>query len=298
MVQLKPFIKWAGGKSQLLTQIKPFYPKDFGTKIYKYAEPFIGGGAILLDIIANYDLKEVLINDVNSELVNLYNTIKTDVEGLIAMLSVFRDEYSVLPHNEAKKEYYYSKRQRFNDLKIDNVLTTETSALFVFINKTCFNGLYRVNAKGLFNVPFNNAKNPSILDAENLRSISQRLQNVVITNGDYKSTEAFIDANTFVYFDPPYRPLTESASFTSYSENGFGDKEQVELAEYVKLLSSKGAKFVLSNSDPKNTNPDDNFFDDLYKDFSIHRISASRFINSKASGRGKINELLITNIGD
>lgn len=292
MVQIKPFIKWAGGKSQLLPEIRPYYP----SRIKKYAEPFIGGGAVLLDVLETFDVEQAVINDVNPELTNLYSTIKNDVENLIDTLKAYRDEYSAMSDNNQKKDYYLAKRTRFNELIATKTLTTETAALFIFINKTCFNGLYRVNAKGLFNVPFNGAKNPTLFDEENLRQISQKLCNVTITNGDYKMTENFIDGDTFVYLDPPYRPLTVSASFTSYSENGFNDNDQIELSHYARKLAGKGAKVLLSNSDPKNTNENDNFFDDLYSDFYIHRISATRMINSKASGRGKINELLITNI--
>lgn len=292
MVQIKPFIKWAGGKSQLLPEIRPYYP----SRIKKYAEPFIGGGAVLLDVLETFDVEQAVINDVNPELTNLYSTIKNDVENLIDTLKAYRDEYSAISDNNQKKDYYLDKRTRFNELIATKTLSTETAALFIFINKTCFNGLYRVNAKGLFNVPFNGAKNPALFDEENLRQISRKLRNVTITNGDYKTTENFIDEDTFVYLDPPYRPLTVSASFTSYSEKGFDDNDQIELSHYARKLAGKGAKVLLSNSDPKNTNENDNFFDDLYSDFYIHRISATRMINSKASGRGKINELLITNI--
>ena len=168
--------------------------------------------------------------------------------------------------------------------------------MFIFLNKTCFNGLYRVNSKGLFNVPFNNAKNPLLCDEENLRNCSMLLQNVEMKVGDYKECKSFIDDKTFVYIDPPYRPLTQTAAFTSYSENGFSDKEQIELGNFITEISNKGAMVLASNSDPKNANENDNFFDDLYSQFKIKRVSASRMINSKAKKRGAINELLISNI--
>ena len=170
-----------------------------------------------------------------------------------------------------------------------------TAALFIFLNKTCFNGLYRVNKKGLYNVPAGKYKNPRICDADNLNAVAKALQPVDIICGDYKESLDFIDKNTFVYFDPPYRPLTNTANFTSYTENEFDDAAQKELAEYVQIISQKGASIVLSNSDPKNSNPNDNFFDKLYSNQFIRRISANRMINSNSSGRGKISELLISN---
>ena len=168
--------------------------------------------------------------------------------------------------------------------------------MFIFLNKTCFNGLYRVNSKGLFNVPFNNAKNPLLCDKENLKTCSKLLQNVEMKVGDYKECKSFIDDKTFVYIDPPYRPLSQTSAFTSYSENGFSDKEQIELGTFITDISNKGAMVLASNSDPKNFDENDNFFDDLYSHFEIERVSASRMINSNAKKRGAINELLISNI--
>ena len=192
---------------------------------------------------------------------------------------------------------YLTKRERFNDLKVngDEQINLEKAALFIFLNKTCFNGLYRVNSKGLFNVPMGAYKNPPICDAENLRLISKLLHNVQIKCGDYSECAEFIDENTFVYIDPPYRPLTATASFTSYSENEFGDKQQIELGKFIDDITALGAKVVASNSDPKNADTGDDFFDDLYSSYSISRVSAKRMINSKASNRGSINELLICN---
>ena len=292
MKTAKPFIKWAGGKSQLLCEMRSKYP----TTIEKYCEPFVGGGAVLFDVLSNYQPKEVLINDINAELINTYRQIKENCEPLILQLSDFQDKYKSFS-DEQRKALFFEKRDRFNSLKIngkpdDNI---EKAVLFIFINKTCFNGLYRVNSKGLFNVPFNNAKNPLLCDAENLRACSEVLQNVEMTVGDYSLCESFIDDKTFVYIDPPYRPLTQTAAFTSYSENDFSDIQQVELEMFVERISRKGARVIASNSDPKNVNAEDNFFDDLYSKFKIERIFASRAINSKGSGRGKISELLVAN---
>ncbi len=290
--QVFPVLKWAGGKSQLLKEIRVKYP----LKIDKYCEPFVGGGAVLLDVLANCHPKEVLINDINAELVNTYTQIRNNVEPLIEMLSGMQDSFWA-KNDTDRKVMYFIKRERFNDIKVngDEHINLEKAALFIFLNKTCFNGLYRVNSKGLFNVPMGSYKNPPICDAENLRLVSKLLQNVRIRCGDYSECADFIDENTFVYIDPPYRPLTATASFTSYSENEFGDKQQIELGKFVDEISAKGAKVVVSNSDPKNADENDSFFDDLYSSYSIIRVSAKRMINSKASGRGSINELLICN---
>lgn len=289
----KPFIKWVGGKSQLLEEIRKKYPQ----KIEKYCEPFVGGGAVLFDILQKFQPKEVLINDINKELINTYLQVKNHCEELINQLNELQTQYKKLGQ-EDRKVLFYEKRTRYNALKVngDELENLEKATLFIFLNKTCFNGLYRVNSKGLFNVPFNNAKNPLICDAENLRSCSQVLQNVILKTGDYKECESFIDKKTFVYIDPPYRPLTQTSAFTSYSENQFLDKEQIELAQFIDNIAKKGSTILASNSDPKNSNEEDNFFDNLYSNFEIERVSASRMINANPEKRGAINELLITNI--
>ena len=291
---VKPFLKWAGGKGQLIDEIEKFYP--FDKKINKYAEPFIGGGAVLFDILNKFELEKIYISDVNKELVNCYIAIKENVHELIKKLKKLEDEFLVRG-KEDRKIYYYEKREKFNKLKLENNNEKiNRAALMIFLNRTCFNGLYRVNKKGLFNVPMGDYKNPKICDEENLINVSNKLRNVEVIYGDYKKSYDFIDENTFVYFDPPYRPLNQTSSFTSYTEYIFGDKEQIELSEYFRLLNKKGAKLLLSNSDPKNVDINDEFFDDLYKGFDIKRIEASRAINSRGSKRGKVNEILISNI--
>ncbi len=317
MVVAHPFIKWAGGKTQLLDEIRAKYPP----KIEKYCEPFVGGGAVLFDVLSNFHPKEVLINDINAELINTYAQIRDNPENLIEMLSDLQESYK--SHTtEENKAFFYEKRDRYNRLKINgnachaelasapqmkkseqeipnqvrNDILLEKAALFIFLNKTCFNGLYRVNAKGLFNVPFNSAKNPLLCDEENLRACSKLLQNVQVRTGEYSQCIDFIDERTFVYIDPPYRPLNKTQAFTSYSENGFSDKEQIALGKFIEEICAKGAKVVASNSDPKNVNENDNFFDDLYSHFEIKRIFASRMINSNAKKRGAVSELLISNI--
>jgi len=295
-VLLKPFVKWAGGKGQLINEIKNMYPKELGKEINKYAEPFVGGGAVLFDILSNYELDSIYISDINAELINAYRIIRDNVEKLISMLSVMQDEYLSIDI-ESRKSYYYEKRDRFNDIKIsgDKAINIEKAALFIFLNKTCFNGLYRVNQKGLFNVPMGSYKNPCICDTDNLRNISKALHNVTIVCGDFEESENFIDQNTFVYFDPPYRPISDTSNFTAYTENVFDDSEQIRLARFVEKMTAKGAKIVISNSDPKNTSINDSFFDNLYSSFNISRVEATRMINCNGNSRGKINELLIAN---
>lgn len=294
-IEVKPFLKWVGGKGQLLKEIENFYPFD-NKNITKYAEPFVGGGAVLFDVLSKYDLEEVYISDVNEELMNTYRIIRDDVDELIELLAKYQNEY-VPMDKEKRTEYYLEKRSKFNEIKINGneQLNIEKASLMIFLNKTCFNGLYRVNRKGLYNVPMGGYKNPCICDVKNLRNVSKKLQNVKIVCGDYKNAGEFIDDKTFVYFDPPYRPITATSSFTAYTESLFNDDNQVELANFVNEMDKKGAKIVLNNSDPKNTNDNDNFFDDIYAQYIIKRVDASRMINSKGSGRGKIKEILVSN---
>ena len=294
-IECKPFIKWVGGKGQLLSEINKLYPVELGKNINKYAEIFVGGGAVLFDILSKYKLDEVYISDKNLELINTYKSIRDDVGILIKLLKEMEEQYTSL-NNENRKLYYYEKRREYNNLKINiEENNIEKAVLFIFLNKTCFNGLYRVNKKGEFNVPIGTYKKPKICDEENLKNVSMALKKVKIVYADYRESEEFIDNKTFVYIDPPYRPLNITSSFTSYTENDFSDKEQIELAEYIDILNKKGAKIVISNSDPKNNNIDDNFFDELYKNYNINRVKATRMLNSNANLRGAINELLITN---
>jgi len=292
---VKPFVKWAGGKSQILGDIRRKYPMGLGSTITKYAEPFVGGGAVLFDVLSQFKMKEVYISDINRELIQTYTAIRDNVAELIAHLKDLELKY-LSASDDARKETYYSVRDHFNVLKSVGNESIEMVALFIFLNRTCFNGLYRVNSHGAFNVPQGSYKNPTICDERNLLAVSEKLQGVTIVCADYKESRSFIDSTTFVYFDPPYRPLTVTASFTSYVENGFGDKEQAELAAFINEISKCGASIVASNSDPKNTDENDNFFDHLYAQHEIIRIFASRAINSVGSSRGKISELLIANV--
>ena len=246
---IKPFLKWAGGKGQLISEIEQYYPFKDG-KITKYAEPFVGGGAVLFDILNRFDLEEIYIGDINSELINTYNIVKNHVDELLELLFAYQREYIPLV-TEERKRCYMLKRARFNELKTDSDETAniEKAALMIFLNKTCFNGLYRVNKKGFFNVPMGSYKNPLICDEANLLKVSEKLKDVKIVCGDYTESENFIDEHTFAYFDPPYRPLTETASFTAYSENLFDDEKQIELARFVETMNKKGAKIVVRRYD-------------------------------------------------
>lgn len=293
IIEAKPFIKWAGGKSQLLYEIRKYYP--FDEKINKYCEPFVGAGAVLFDVLNNFDLKEVYISDINKEAINSYKVIRDDVENLIELLEEYQNEYKDITLEE-RKVIYYRNRDEFNRLKfLKNSDSLKKAALFIFLNKTGFNGLYRENLSGEFNVPIGSYKNPKILDKDNLLNVNKKLQNVEIIHGDFKKSADFIDKNTFVYFDPPYRPIKPTSNFTAYSKDSFNDDNQIELAEFFKEMDQRSAHLLLSNSDPKNHNKDDNFFDDLYKDFNIKRVVAKRFINSDKNNRGFVYELLIDN---
>lgn len=293
-VELKPFIKWVGGKGQLIEEIEKMLPSDGEKVLTKYAEPMVGGGALLFNVLSRYQFDELYISDINPELINAYIAIKQNVEALIKRLNEMQMTFLPLDEN-GRKYYYYNVRDKFNTVKLSDSTSAEKAAYFIFLNKTCFNGLYRVNRKGLFNVPMGSYKNPTICDADNLRNIHEALQNVTIVCGDYSQSQSFIDSETFVYLDPPYRPISETSAFTSYNSDAFDDNEQIRLAKFIDEINAAGAKIVLSNSDPKNVNEEDNFFDNLYKNYKINRVEASRAINSKGDKRGKINELLICN---
>ncbi len=290
-----PFLKWAGGKRQLLPIIKKYYPFDDGYT--KYVEPFIGGGAVLFDILDTYNIKEVYISDINENLINTYIVIQKYVDLLIKKLKIIAKDYSNMDMVN-KKQYFINQRINYNNIK--DVLTQnkntqiQKAALMIFLNRTCFNGLYRVNSKGEYNVSFGNYKTFEF-DEQNLKDASEKLQSVNITCCPYNDMIKHIDKKTFVFIDPPYRPLTTSSNFNAYNKDSFGDQEQIALAEFVKTINNLEAKFIVCNSDPHNIDSTDDFFDELYKDFDIYRVSANRMINSKGTARGSIKELMITN---
>ena len=294
MTQARPFIKWVGGKTQLLDEVRKSLPRDFASRQHvTYVEPFVGGGAVMFWILQAYpNIESAVINDINKELICTYHVIKESVEDLIVELARIQDDYIPLGA-EDRKAYYMEKRARFNTKQTAPV---ETAALFIFLNRTCFNGLYRVNSKGEFNVPHGKYANPRICDADNLLACSFVLQRVEILCGDFAETGRYAGPDTLFYFDPPYKPITETSSFTSYSKEGFDDKEQLRLRDFCDQISKEKALFVASNSDPKDVNPKENFFDTIYQHFIIKRVSAARMINSDASGRGAISELMISNV--
>lgn len=293
-VELKPFVKWVGGKGQLIEQLEKHIPSDGEKVLTKYAEPFVGGGALLFNILSKYNFKSLYISDINAELINAYNVVKNKVDELIKKLTEMQLAFVPMDEN-GRKNYYYNARRRFNSLILSRDTVIEKASLFIFLNKTCFNGLYRVNKKGQFNVPMGAYKNPTICDEKNLRNVSEALQKVNIVCADYSFSKDFIDKDTFVYLDPPYRPISETAGFTAYNADCFDDNEQIRLAKFIDEINLSGAKIMLSNSDPQNVNSEDTFFEELYKAYTINKVEATRAINSKGDSRGKIKELLICN---
>ncbi|WP_066378619.1 MULTISPECIES: DNA adenine methylase [unclassified Anabaena] len=297
----KPFLKWAGGKSQLIEQMSNFFPKELQEgAITRYIEPFIGGGAVFFYIAHKYQISELFISDINTELIIAYKTIKNNVDDLIELLSDIESMYLSFDEVE-RNNYFYQIRNRFNQQKkyinLDdyNSAWLERTAHIIFLNKTCYNGLYRVNSNGHFNVPIGKYKKPLICDKRNLKAVAKILARTQILNGDFSDCEKFVDNQTFVYFDPPYRPLNDTSSFTAYSQQTFDDTQQLRLRDFFQSLDKKGASLLLSNSDPKNTNINDNFFETAYKGYRIEKVRAKRNINSNPLKRQAINELLILN---
>ena len=299
----KPFLKWAGGKTQLLAQMKTHFPQQLqNEKITRYVEPLVGSGAVFFHVAHSYHIPGYFISDRNQELILAYKSVQGCVDQVIARLFQIQQAYYQLDAEEQER-YYYQVRATFNanlpqiDFSQTSPMSIERTVQLIFLNRTCYNGLFRVNAKGEFNVPFGRYKNPQIWDAENLKSVSEILKPTQIWHGDFTSCLEFVNAKTFVYFDPPYRPISKTASFKSYSKHKFDDSEQARLAQFYRELHQIGAKLMLSNSDPHNENPEDDFFDKLYRsaNFKIHRLKANRMINSDTTKRGPITELLITN---
>jgi DNA adenine methylase len=293
-MQAKPFLKWAGGKTQLINDIEKALPSDFKSRNYTYVEPFVGSGAVLFWILNKYpNIEHAIINDINTDLMTTYRVIAQNPKELIEMLQQFEYEFHALPHqSEQKKLYYYEKRAAFNARLTD--LTTQ-AALFIFLNRTCFNGLFRVNKSNAFNVPMGDYKKPTICDEANILAVSEVLQRVEMLNGDYQATLDRVNGNALFYFDPPYKPLSKTSSFNSYAKEEFDDNEQIRLRDFCQRLDEQNLQWILSNSDVKGKDPNDDFFDDLYQAFNINRVHATRMINANADKRGKLTELLITN---
>lgn len=295
--EAKPFLKWAGGKGQLISQLEHHLPLDLKEQEFTYIEPFVGGGALLFYMLQHFpNIKRAVINDVNTYLITAYQVIKNTPDDLIERLADLEEQYFSLVEEVEKKKFYLQVRDIFNNDKLDDI---DRSKYLIFLNRTCFNGLYRVNAKGKFNVPFGRHLHPTICNVEVIKADSQVLNRVemVILNGDFGMTQKYMsDGYNFFYFDPPYRPLNATSSFNSYSKEDFNDDEQIRLRDYCAFLNENpNVKWMLSNADCSAKNPDDTFFEKIYADFSINRVYASRAINANPSKRGKLTELLIKN---
>lgn len=297
----KPFLKWAGGKSNLLTQFDEYLPSRLkDRKVKRYIEPFVGGGALFLHIARYYPVQEYVIADINPELYIGYQAIKYDVPQLCERLEELEWRYK-RRDEEGRKEMFYQVRELYNAQRelvheVEYGQTwVERAAQLIFLNHTCFNGLFRVNSKGFFNVPFGRYKNPRIWNPRNLKDLSLVLQDTLILHSDFEDIEGFADENSFVYFDPPYRPISKTSSFAAYARGSFNDDDQRRLAQFAHRLHNRGVSWMLSNSDPKNENPDDHFFEEIFGHFTIERVTASRKINSNAKKRGRIREILVNN---
>ena len=289
----KPFLKWAGGKTQLIEEIKNNLPEIVFREPFTYIEPFVGSGAVLFWLLNHFpNMKKAVINDINKELIDTYDTIANSPQQLISVLEDLQNKYYILEDEEAKKNFYYEKRNLFN-IKSEEKLIQ--SALFIFLNRTCFNGLYRVNRKNEFNVPIGSYKRPLICDKENILAVSRALQKVEILCGDFEQTINYTESNTLFYFDPPYKPLSETSSFNAYAKDNFDDKEQIRLRDFCNKLNELNHYWILSNSDVRGKDKNNHFFDDLYANYEIKRVLAKRSINANPEKRGVLNELLVTN---
>ncbi|OIP85892.1 hypothetical protein AUK57_02210 [Candidatus Saccharibacteria bacterium CG2_30_41_52] len=274
---MKPFLKWVGGKARVIAQLEQLFPESFNN----YFEPFVGGGAVYFDTNA----KTATINDINKSLIGSYINVRDNVDLLINKLNSLQKQYYKLDEDQ-QKEMFYRIRNEYNNAK--NYSSVKKSSLLIFLNKTCFNGMYRENKSGGFNVPFGKHRKPTICDETNLRAVSEQLKNTIILSGSYKKAVENAKAGDFIYFDPPYHPLNSTSSFTSYSQDDFIEKDQVELKELIDDLTARGCKVMMSNSYSK-------FIINLYKDYKQYKIAVGRSINSNGAKRGKIAEIVVTN---
>ncbi len=298
----KPFVKWVGGKTQLLPHLTKIVDTIYlNNQIDSYVEPFIGGGALFFWLCSNKQVKSAIISDVNEDLILTYRVVQQFTKKLINQLALLEQQY-VAANDEHREIMYYEIRKQYNlektQINYEKLVTNwsvNRASKFIFLNKTCFNGLYRQNSKGQFNVPFGRYKTPKICDADNLINCAATLKNVNILCGDFKSTEKYVVKNSLVYLDPPYKPITKTASFTKYHKDDFGDDDQIRLADYYKRIDELGAKIILSNSDPMSVNSNNSFFDDLYSNFDISRVDVLRAVSAAAASRKVVKELIIKN---
>ena len=299
--KIKPFLKWAGGKSLLINQLDHLFPNELANGlITRYIEPFIGSGAVFFHIVKSYEVDQFFLSDINPELILAYQTIQKNVDDLIPFLLQLETQYLSLDLN-TRSNFYYQIRSQFNqnrqqiDFENYNCNWLERTAQIIFLNRTCFNGLFRVNSKGEFNVPAGKYKNPTICNEDKLKAVSQVLQKATIYRGDFNSCREYVTNKSLVYLDPPYKPLNKTSNFTSYSTHIFKTSEQLRLRDFYQELDKKGAYLMLSNSDSHNENPLDDFFQQAYQQYKIKKVKANRYINSKTTLRGKINEIVIIN---
>ena len=294
MAKAKPFIKWVGGKGQLIEQLEALLPADFAErKNVTYIEPFVGGGAMLFYMLQTYpNIKSAVINDINPDLTLCYQVVRDNPKELIKSLNAIQSEYHTLQTEEERKIFFLQQRDIFNTKSLNEI---DNTTLFIFLNRTCFNGLYRVNKAGKFNVPFGKYTTPTICDAPTIYADSKLLQRVEIMTGDFEQTFVKIEENTFFYFDPPYRPISTTSSFNDYTKEDFNDNAQIRLKLFCDRLDENGINFMLSNSDCFGKDGTDRFFDDLFIDYSIERVWASRNVNAIASKRGKLTEIVVNN---
>jgi DNA adenine methylase len=301
VIKAKPFLKWVGGKGQLVARFTSIYPAELlRGQIRFYFEPFLGGGAVFFDVASNFKIKTAMLYDINDELVLTYRVVQRDAGKLMEILSGYRTAYLNFS-SDRRREYFYKLRSDFNQERINTDYKRyseswiKRAAQVIFLNKTCYNGLFRVNSKGAFNSPAGDYKNPRIFSEDNLLNAAKLLSSAEIVKADFKDFNPAIAEGSFIYFDPPYRPISRTAYFTSYVKDEFTDRDQYILAALYREMDKRGAKLMLSNSDPRNIDPEDNFFDKLYRDYYIHRLPARRLVNSAVTKRGVVNELVITN---
>ncbi len=294
MTYAKPFVKWVGGKGQLIEQLEALLPADFDAwDDVTYIEPFVGGGAMLFHMLQKFpNIRRAVINDINPDLTTCYKVVRNNPAELIQSLEQIQKEYYLLPSEDDRRDFFMRMRSRFNTKLLSPIKNT---TLFFFLNRTCFNGLYRVNKSGAFNVPFGKYVTPIICDAKTIMADSEMLKNVEILTGDFERTIDYAEGNTLFYFDPPYRPLSNTSSFNDYAKEAFNDSAQIRLKEFCDRIQHEGYHFMLSNSDCLGKDGKDRFFDDLYIDYQIERVWASRSVNSVASKRGKLTEILVHN---
>lgn len=294
MTKAKPFIKWVGGKGQLIEQLEALLPADFAEREnITYIEPFVGGGAMLFYMLQKFsNIKSAVINDINPDLTLCYQVVRDNPTELIKSLKDIQSQYYSIKTEDKRKDFFLQQRELFNTKTLNKI---DNTTLFFFLNRTCFNGLYRVNKSGKFNVPFGKYDTPTICDESTIYADSEILQKVEIMTGDFEQTFDKINGNTFFYFDPPYRPLSNTSSFNDYTKENFNDNAQIRLKLFCDKLNKVGIDFMLSNSDCLGKDGKDRFFDDLFIDYKIERVLATRNINAIASKRGKLTEIVVNN---